>query len=152
MKFLSNSEAKVSNMFKTISKNCELCHEDIQLQDNETLNIHVVDSISSLQESLNKHLQQRIDDHFALKHKNEPVYGKGCNTLTKITSNQSLLFVVLDREMMIDLDNSLIVGGKWFSCISAIKVDSSEEDGSNISTVFRNSTEWTTFDEKHKKQ
>ena len=152
LKFLSNSEAKVSNMFKTISKNCELCHEDIQLQDTETLNIHVVDSISGLQESLNKHLQQRIDDHFALKHKNEPVYGKGCNTLTKITSNQSLLFVVLDREMMIDLDDSLIVGGKWFTCISAIKVDSKIEGKPKFSNVFKENTKWIMFDENYRKQ
>ena len=51
-------------MFKSISMYCDQCEKDISIQENEILELNVCDEGFTLQEILNKHLQQKVDDHF----------------------------------------------------------------------------------------
>merc|ERR1712240_577642 len=60
MGLLVTSEEKVSSMCKSISMYCDQCDKDIFLQDNEILELKVCDEGTSLQEVLNRHLQQKV--------------------------------------------------------------------------------------------
>ena len=148
MDFLITSEENISKMFKNISMYCKKCGKDIPIQNNEILDLHVLDNTDNLQEILNKHLQNEIDDHCTTYHRydSKSVELRSAGITSK---NQTFLFLALDKNMKIDLESDLLIGGKMFSCISAIKVDRSE---SYVSTVFRDLTEWSIYDEKYKKQ
>ena len=60
--------------------------------------------------------------------------------------------MALDKPLKVDLESDLLIGGKFFSCISAIKADERKEIESRVSTVFEEMTKWSTFDESFKRQ
>ena len=149
MSSLVTSEEKVSSMFKSIIMHCEECDKDISIQNEEILELNVGDEGNNLQEILNRHLQKQVDNHFTTCHSLSSKRRKIGINATKISKEQAFLFLSLDKQMKIDLGNDLIVGGKFFSCISAIKIDDSDH---NASTVFKDAEKCSAFDRYFKKQ
>ena len=99
---------------------------------------------------MNRHLQCNIDEHFATCHK---LNSKRMKISSIKTSNEhAFLILALDKPLKIDLESDLLIGGKCFSCISALKADERKEIESRVSTVFEDTSKWSTFDENFKKQ
>ena len=71
MDFLTRSEEKVSTMFKSISLYCEKCGKDVQIQDHAILDLQVLDDWDGLQETLNRYLQHKINNHYETCHKSD---------------------------------------------------------------------------------
>ena len=104
MDLLSTSEENVSNMFKNISIYCKKCGKDIPIQKHEILDLHVHEGADNLQEILDKHLQNEIDDHFTTYHEYDPKHMKiGINGI-KTSKEQTFSFLALDKNMKIDLE------------------------------------------------
>ena len=152
MKYLTDSEERVSPMFKSIFMNCKLCQKDVSIQSSEIFNLNVLDTSYNLQEMLNSHLQQQINHHYTSFHFNSPKHNNLNDVNIKISENRFLLLVVLDKAIPVDLDNSLLVGGKMLNCISAIKMKCETEGSMQISTVYSDNKQWTVFDDNSKKQ
>ena len=108
------------------------------------------DEADNLQEIVNKHLQYKIDEHFATCHKLNTKRMKISSI--KTSDEHAFLILALDKPLKIDLESDLLIGGKFFSCISAMKADKTKGIESRLSTVFEEMTKWSTFDENFKKQ
>ena len=148
MDFLSTSEEKISTMFKSISIHCQKCGKDVSLQNHEILNLHVDDDKSALQEILNSHLQCQIDDHFSTCHGVSSNHMNLRNAI-KISKDQSFLILALDKQIEVDLESDLLVAGKFYSCISAVKANKNNTGEISHSTVFKETNRWSKFDTNH---
>merc|ERR1712243_123686 len=74
------------------------------------------------------------------------------NAAMKISKDQNFLVLILDKQIYMNLEGDILIGGKVFSCISAIKSSNTEGGENNYSTVFRETTRWSTYDANNKKQ
>ena len=88
---LSASNENISKMFKTISVYCEKCGRDIPIQNHEILDLCVLNDENNLQETLNEHLQFKIDDHFLTCHESYSKRMKLSNHCIKTSKDHAFL-------------------------------------------------------------